>query len=75
MIANVFNTPRLCAVTGNIQSHSLLAQTPRQAMLNGRSPDECKAFVLSQAYNGINVTTQAASDESRRKAGRRINHI
>lgn len=54
---------------------SALTPSPRQTMLNGKSPNECKAFVLSQKYNGINVTTQAASDESRRKAGMRINHI
>lgn len=54
---------------------SALTQTPRQRMLNGKSPQECKAFILANARNAIHITSQAESDESRRKAGRAINHL
>ena len=54
---------------------SALTQTPRQKMLNGLSPQECKEFILANAKNAIHITTQQDRDESRRKAGRRINHI
>ena len=75
MIQNAFNTARLCIITGEIKPRAQLTHTTREAMLNGKSPAECKALVLSQAYNSIHVTTQAESDESRRKAGRTFNHI
>lgn len=54
---------------------SALTQTPRQKMLNGKSPSECKAFILANAKNAIHITTLQESDESRRKAGRTFNHI
>lgn len=54
---------------------SALTQTPRQKMLNGLSPQECKDFILSNAKNAIHITSQAESDESRRKAGRTFNHV
>lgn len=54
---------------------SALTPSSRQTMLNGRSPEECKALILANAKNAIHITTQQESDESKRKAGRRINHI
>ena len=75
MIQNAFNTARLCIITGEIKPRAQLTHTAREAMLNGKSPAECKAMILANAKNAIHITTQQESDESRRKAGRRINHI
>lgn len=54
---------------------SALTQTPRQKMLNGKSPQECKDFILANAKNAIHITTLAESDRTRRIAGRAINHL
>lgn len=51
---------------------SALTQTPRQKMLNGLSPQECKEFILANSKNAIHITTLAESDRTRRVAGRRI---
>lgn len=75
MIQNAFNTKRLCIITGEIKPRAQLTPTAREAMLNGKSPQECKEFILANAKNAIHITSQAESDESRRKAGRTFNHI
>lgn len=72
MIANAFNTPRLCMLTGDIKPLGQLKATPRETQLFASNKADRTKIVLSEDYNHIHVTTQAESDESRRKAGRRI---
>lgn len=54
---------------------------PRSALYTAKqiTPDAERtkkaAAFKAHAYNSIHIATQAESDESKRKAGRRINHI
>ena len=72
MIANAFTTTRLCMLTGEIKPLARLKATPRETQLYAKNKAEREKLVLSQRYNHIHITTQAQSDESKRKAGRRI---
>jgi hypothetical protein len=71
-VPNAFNTPRLCMLSGNIKPLGQLKATPRETQLYASNKAEREKLVLSDDYNHIHITTQAQSDESRRKAGRRI---
>lgn len=72
MIANVFTVPRLCVLTGDIKPLASLKATPRETQLYASNKAQREKIVLTQNYNHIHVTTQEASDRSRRVAGRRI---
>lgn len=71
-VPNVFNTPRLCVVSGNIKPLGQLKATPRETQLYTSNKAQREKIVLADAPNAIHVPTQQENDESRRKAGRRI---
>jgi hypothetical protein len=69
---NAFNTPRLCMLTGDIKPLGQLKATPRETQLFASNKAQREKIVFAETSNHIHITTQAQSDESKRKAGRRI---
>lgn len=61
MIANAFNTPRLCMISGSIKPFSLKA-TPKETQLFAKSKSEREKIVLADASNGIYIPTKADTD-------------
>ena len=51
-----------------------LVPTPRETQLHAASKAQRQAIALASPKNQISIATPAQSDESKRKAGRRINH-
>lgn len=49
-----------------------LKPTPRETQLHAAGKAQREKLVLAETKNQIHVTTQAESDESKRKKGRRI---
>ena len=46
--------------------------TPRETQLHAKTAAQREKLVMADNYNQIHITTQASSDESRRKAGRHL---
>jgi hypothetical protein len=49
-----------------------LKPTPRETQLHAAGKEQREKIVLADSPNPIHVPTQAESDESRRKLGRRL---
>ena len=72
-VPNVFNTPRLCTLTGDIKPLASSQPTPREhRFYSAKTAAEKLKIALADAPNSFHIATQDESDESRRKAGRRI---
>lgn len=52
-----------------------LKATPRETQLHAANKAQRQAIALASPKNQISIATPAQSDESKRKAGRAINHV
>ena len=64
MIANAFSRHYVAQIK--------LKATPKEIQLFAKNKVEREKLVLADNYNQINITTQEASDRSKRVAGRHI---
>lgn len=71
-VPNVFTTPRLCVLTGNIKPLGQLKATPREAQLFTSNKAQREKIVLSEDYNHIYIPTPEETSRSKQLAGRRI---
>lgn len=72
MIQNVFNTPGLCVISGNIRERTL-PQTPyKRHVQKMQTSAERKAALIKPSKNSISIGLQESEDRSRAIRGRRI---
>ena len=65
MIANAFNTPRLCMISGDIKPLAQLKATPRETQLFARNKAQREKIVMADSRNAITIMTQDESDRTR----------
>jgi hypothetical protein len=72
MIANAFNTPRLCMLTGEVRPLGYLKPTPRDIQLYLAQKSSRAKFVLANSKNQIAIASKAESDKKNAIKGVRI---